>query len=633
MPRLGPAALAAVLALSPVIAASPAATQTAIEVGSDAEIDISRLVLNPTTTPGTSVAVNFSAPPALSYTIELENPDGAIRAVTTQRDGFYLVKHTWSAVIEGLEPSTEYRYRIVQDETTAGDWHSFTTAASDAEPFEFLYFGDAQEGLDDEWPPVIRAGFEYAPDAALSLHSGDLVNYANIQSEWDDWFAALGEDAAGRLVMPVPGNHETYVDLDMSHFRQNFTLPRNGVTEETSYYYDYQGVRFVGLDGNRDLQAQADWLDEVLADNPHPWSVVTAHQPVYSTAVGRNEPEVRAAFGPVIEEHNVDLVLQGHDHTYARGHHNDSVTDEEGVTDGPVYVVSNAGPKYYQQQPVDDNTWTQNDATQVVRHGQTSTFQRITVDGCRLEYTSVIGAKGASSTTDLGIGEVLDQFSIDQCDGGKRVYDGPVADDGLDEEVPEEPLPGEVSPTPDPTGTPTDEPPVVEETPTPEETSPGPEETPGSEEAPGSEETPGAEAPDPTDSGSPSETPGGESTDDPGDASADDEPTDDPGDGSAHGERPTTESPSQDEPAQAGGGDSNAGDSGDEAGGGDSDDEAGGGDSGTGDSVSLDPDDTDPPGAEGTLPRTGSSVGSALAIGLGLVAFGGVLLMLRRFRP
>jgi hypothetical protein len=44
----------------------------------------------------------------------------------------------------------------------------------------------------------------------------------------------------------------------------------------------------------------------------------------------------------------VDLVLNGHDHTYARGHVPVRTSDKEGTTElGTVYVTSVSGPKQY----------------------------------------------------------------------------------------------------------------------------------------------------------------------------------------------------------------------------------------------------------------------------------------------
>lgn len=179
------------------------------------------------------------------------------------------------------------------------------------------------------------------------------------------------------------------------------------ILQDTVYFTDYQGVRFVNLNANRDdicpitevaggpedceerkkawVLMQATWLDRLLAENPNDWTVVMAHQPVFSTGVSdnglRDETDWRQQVLPVLERHNVDLVLQGHDLTYGRGYHSSTATDTPGVSAGPVYVVSNAGEKMYTLPSATDNIWTRNGAEAVTREQDTATVQGISVDG------------------------------------------------------------------------------------------------------------------------------------------------------------------------------------------------------------------------------------------------------------
>lgn len=438
MTRPGIRTLAAGLSVLAVLAlvAAVALLGPAAEPRRDAALGIARLVLNPTTAPESSAAVNFTAPPTARYSLEIRGPGGHAAEVDARADPLSATRRRWSATFEDLDPGTEYRYRIRSHaETTAhrpsdeGDWHRFTTADPESAELDVWWFADVQKGFDDVWPALVSAAVEASPDASLSVHSGDLVDLPAEDAQWDAWFSGLGAAASERIVAPVPGNHEGRGDPSFTAFRSNFSLPDNGVTDETSHTFDYQGVRFVGLDGNRALEEQAVWLDQVLAEDPQPWTVVTIHQPVYSTAMDRSEPLVRGVIGPVLQEHDVDLVLHGHDHGHARGYDDEDRTDTPGVTSGPVYVVANSGPKHYAQQPDGDNTWTRRGATPVARYAGVTTYHTISVRGCRLEFAAVIGAKGPGATTDLPVGAVLDRFFIDRCGAEKAVTNGPVGDD------------------------------------------------------------------------------------------------------------------------------------------------------------------------------------------------------------
>ena len=413
---------------------------------------------------------------------------------------------THSVTITELTPDTEYEYQVGTEAAKSGTYR-FTTAGAAGDPFTFIYFGDAQNDLAAKWSPVVDLAYEKFPDAVGTVNAGDLINNSDRDSEWTDWFGAMDGHSQTSNVIAAPGNHEYSGDSFLKTWKSNFEYAFNGpvwdgtpgttdaekqeaayraqmqiALQETAYYTDYQGVRFISLNASRSqaialmtpevlppcligcpnptelwLDVQAEWLDSILKDNPNQWAVAVFHQPVFSTATGRDETDVRAAWLPVFQNNDIDLVLMGHDHTYARGYVNADATATPGVTTGPVYAVSVSGPKYYDQQPADDNVWTQNGATQVVRAGYTSTFQGITVSGNTLRYESIVAAKwgtGAEeSTTDVPIGGTLDSFTITKYnDGTKYVTEDGVAIPGPGE-GPDPVDPGPTTPE-EPAGTP-----------------------------------------------------------------------------------------------------------------------------------------------------------------------------------
>lgn len=389
---------------------------------------------------------------------------------------------THSATATGLTPDTTYEYRVG---STGGlsETYEFTTAGTAGDPFTFIYFGDAQNDLTEKWAPVVDQAYDEFPDAVGSVNAGDLIDASRNDSEWTEWFDAMGDHARTTNVIAAPGNHEFVGDTFLRNWKSAFEYDKNGPAydgpapdaegltdaqrqeaayrtqiaqglEETAYYSDYQGVRFITLNAGRNeaaslytpadlpacsvdcpdpkqlwLDMQRDWLDHLLEDNPNKWTVATFHQPVFSTSVGRDEKDIRDTWLPVFQHRNIDLVLMGHDHTYARGFVNKDATATPGMTRGPVYAVAVSGPKYYEQQPADDNVWTQNGATQVVSAGHTSTYQGIRVDGDTLSYESVVAAKwDGLSTTDVPVGGTLDSFTITKYpSGAKRVTETGVA--------------------------------------------------------------------------------------------------------------------------------------------------------------------------------------------------------------
>lgn len=278
--------------------------------------------------------------------------------------------HFHTVMFEGLDAGTKYAYRV-GDGTNWTEWFHFTTAAAEDEKFSFIYFGDAQNNIRSMWSRVIREAYSDAPKAAFLLHAGDLVNRAEMDAEWGEW---CGAGAWVNAMMPnvaVPGNHEQAKLEDGTrrlshHWRPQFAFPLNGPEglEESCYTFVYHNLRVICLNSNDQQQKQTAWLEQVLADNTAPWVVCSFHHPIYSTGKGRDNPELRALWKPVFDRYKVDLVLQGHDHTYGRTGFDVPAADSVPPTlanvptgvqkkdekAGTVYVVSVSGPKMYDNQ-------------------------------------------------------------------------------------------------------------------------------------------------------------------------------------------------------------------------------------------------------------------------------------------
>ncbi len=262
----------------------------------------------------------------------------------------------YTAQVRDLAPATLYGYRVGDGETWS-EWSQFRTADSTEAAFRFLYLGDAQNDLKAGWSRAVRAAYAKAPDARFMLHGGDLVNTSQDDNGWDEWFYAAGWIPRLMPQLAAAGNHEHPRTASTGFlpgsltplWRPQFSFPLNGLPglEETCYYLDYQGLRLIVLNGTRDQQAQAHWLEMLLRQNTMTWTIVTIHQPMYSVAKDRDDPELRALFVPIFDRYAVDLVLQGHDHVYARSY---KIRGGRRVADdqpGTVYVVSVSGPKMY----------------------------------------------------------------------------------------------------------------------------------------------------------------------------------------------------------------------------------------------------------------------------------------------
>ncbi len=394
-----------------------------------------RICLSLTAEPATSIAISWRTDasvlkPVVEFALAADGPrfveDKQTVAGTSQSLTTDLGTAKYhEATLVGLAAKTKYLYRV-GDGVNWSEWSEFTTAATTAEPFSFVYFGDAQNDIKSHWSRVVRNAFRDAPRAAFFLHAGDLINRAESDAEWGQWFYAGGFIHRTLPAIAIPGNHEmarrvvdpnsdeTFRELS-HHWRPTFALPTNGPESlhETCFFIDYQGVRIVGLNSNEQQELQATWLEDVLADAKG-WKIVTHHHPLHSASKGRDNPELRDLWQPIYDKHGVDLVLQGHDHTYARSDlmrypskpNNGRVpVGESNVTEGAnlrvaggtVYVVSVSGPKMYD---LDPKPYMRSAAE------NTPLYQVLTVEGDRLRY------KACTAT-----GRLYDSFELRRRDG------------------------------------------------------------------------------------------------------------------------------------------------------------------------------------------------------------------------
>lgn len=277
--------------------------------------------------------------------------------------------HQYAATFTGLQPGSQYCYRV-GDGSAWSEWNVFQTADAEPAPFRFIYVGDVQTNIRSMCSHVMREAFQQASDARFIVYAGDLVTEGYDDALWLEFACANSVILSMIPALPSPGNHDTHHRKDEAEppygfnadtaYHGHFQLPENGPADapelsQEAYYVDYQGVRMISVNANaleddtpeRVRNAQLAWLEGLLRDNPNRWTVVTHHQPIYSTSKGRDNDELRGMLRPLYDKYRVDLVLQGHDHAYGRTH---KVAEDRvvGPSDpGTVYAVSVAGPKLY----------------------------------------------------------------------------------------------------------------------------------------------------------------------------------------------------------------------------------------------------------------------------------------------
>lgn len=312
--------------------------------------------------------------------------------------------HFHSVTFTDLQPDTVYAYRVRGKQGAWSEWFQTRTAAQTG-PVKFIYVGDAQNGVMSHWARLIRASYAAAPEADFILYAGDLVNRGSRDFEWAEWFKAVSHIHGMIPALPVAGNHE-YAQLGLApnqtdrvlsiFWRPQFTLPVEeslpSDLQEVVYDVRYsEDVHFFILSTqSSDIQTQADWLDKKLSESDATWKIVSMHHPIFSSGNGRDSPDRRSVLLPVLERHSVDLVLQGHDHTYARGAIGQSPERlgwrDSGGEVQTMFVNSVSGPKQYEFQDTGWDMYEEYNVELARQAVNTPFYQIITVAGDTLKY-------------------------------------------------------------------------------------------------------------------------------------------------------------------------------------------------------------------------------------------------------
>ncbi|GLX65748.1 PA14 domain-containing protein [Paenibacillus glycanilyticus] len=276
-------------------------------------------------------------------------------------------------LVEGLKPGTAYKYRVGND----GYWSeagSFTTEAENEDNFNFLYMTDSQGSNSqdyDVWGNTMKQAVNKFPDARFLMMTGDQVDAGALESQWLDYFKKPQSILMNLPIMAAVGNHEgPYNDNYYYHFNYPNDSIEDPLPPGSVYAYDYGDAHIMilntmdmGWDQRQkdSFKQELEWLKHEVATTDKKWKIVGFHKAIYSVgnhAIDGDILELRQMLYPVFDELGIDVVLQGHDHTFMRSfqmYNNEPVKDvqkdAEGRVinpDGTLYMINNsAATKFY----------------------------------------------------------------------------------------------------------------------------------------------------------------------------------------------------------------------------------------------------------------------------------------------
>ncbi|KAM6570781.1 hypothetical protein CsatB_018766 [Cannabis sativa] len=308
-----------------------------------------------------------------------------------------------SAVMTGLQPSTEFTYRYGSDSVGWSEQIQFKTPpAGGSDELKFLAFGDMGKAPKDaSIEHYIQPGSISVIEAIAKevesgnvdsiFHIGDISYATGFLVEWDFFLHQISPVASRVSYMTAIGNHERdYLELSPVYgtpdsggecgipYETYFPMPTSA--KDKPWYSIEQGsVHFTVISTEHVWEKdseQYEWMKNDMASvdrSKTPWLIFTGHRPMYTSSTGlysfdqnfTNEVE------PLLMANKVDLVLFGHVHNYERTcsvYRNECLAmpkkDQSGIDTydhsnytAPVHAVIGMAGFSLDQFPIDVSSW------------------------------------------------------------------------------------------------------------------------------------------------------------------------------------------------------------------------------------------------------------------------------------
>jgi len=328
-------------------------------------------------------------------------------------------------------------------DASQGLWSTTSTfqTAPTSGAFSFLDLADPQAkdiGEAQLAASTFTKALATVPDSKFITVNGDLVDDGSVGYEWDWLFNNIGQSFLNTTIAPITGNH----DEKLGSFTDHFELtPASGSDTSTGVYYsyDYSNAHFVMLTNNENTSvndispAQVAWMKADITKaraNGSQWIILDMHKGPHSTSNHSTDTDINSPTGsrntvaPIMAQLGIDLVLQGHDHIYARS--------KPINPNGTIYLIpATAGPKVYYKNKntsllpanyyslfdiVDENHVAiygpdPTDATRPVR-SQIQNFESIKIDGNKLSVISYEIDQNKKDAQGVAQPYIIDTFGI-----------------------------------------------------------------------------------------------------------------------------------------------------------------------------------------------------------------------------
>lgn len=250
--------------------------------------------------------------------------------------------------VSDLKENTTYYYQYLCDGVWSDTYH-FTTG--DTQNFSIMYVGDPQIGSSKgqvptesdtaqtasiaarndaySWNTTLTAAMSDHPEIDWVISAGDQINNTSDDNGQEIEYAGfLSANALTSLpIAPTIGNHDSKYANFQNHFNvaNPYTEEENATPAGNDYYYSYGNALFIVLNTNNyNVASHEKLISKAIQSNPNAtWKVVTFHQDIYGSGKDHSDSDgmiLRTQLTTLMDKYDIDVVLQGHDHTYSRSY-------------------------------------------------------------------------------------------------------------------------------------------------------------------------------------------------------------------------------------------------------------------------------------------------------------------------
>ncbi|WP_282178390.1 metallophosphoesterase [Maribacter stanieri] len=253
--------------------------------------------------------------------------------------------------LSGLAPNTKYYFNIgnkgeVLYQDLLGDMYVITAPVNGTKQFVRAWILGDPGTANNSQREVRDAYYDYVATAPINtgktdmmLFLGDNAYNTGKDAEYQNaFFDVYGDMFKKSVAWSCLGNHDGQSADSATQsgpYYDIFTFPTEGEAGGTAsgteayYSFDYANIHFIILDSHHSSRevggAMYNWALTDIQNTKNDWIVTLFHHPAYSKGSHDSDEdhrpiEMRENFMPMLEANGVDLVLNGHSHSYERSY-------------------------------------------------------------------------------------------------------------------------------------------------------------------------------------------------------------------------------------------------------------------------------------------------------------------------